>query len=156
MSNIWWEELLKRSGFTFILTLKLVQLICLCSGSWLNQNSPCILSMWLIGLSARFNHELVFGVSIKNMNKAERLIFGESLMTHAMVLTAVTEKVESPSWSSGAGRDVLEYPGSFFVSWAHSECATTSWCTRPGCLFPLCCLCLSVQNYKYLTRREDF
>lgn len=39
-----------------------------------------------------FNHELVFGVSVKNMNKAERLIFGESMMTHAMVLTAVTEK----------------------------------------------------------------
>lgn len=41
----------------------------------------------------RFNHELVFGVSVKNLNKAERLIFGDSLMTHAMVLTAVTEKV---------------------------------------------------------------
>nr|XP_014346067.1 PREDICTED: bleomycin hydrolase [Latimeria chalumnae] len=39
-----------------------------------------------------FNHELVFGFSVKNMDKAERLIFGESLMTHAMVLTAVTEK----------------------------------------------------------------
>lgn len=50
--------------------------------------------MWL---SNRFNHELVFGVSVKNMNKAERLIFGDSLMTHAMVLTAVSEKVESAS-----------------------------------------------------------
>ncbi|KAM9117894.1 LOW QUALITY PROTEIN: bleomycin hydrolase [Pangshura tecta] len=39
-----------------------------------------------------FDHELVFGVSVKNMNKAERLIFGESTMTHAMVLTAFTEK----------------------------------------------------------------
>ncbi|XP_056414982.1 bleomycin hydrolase [Hyla sarda] len=39
-----------------------------------------------------FDHELVFGVSVKNMNKAERLIFGDSLMTHAMALTAVTEK----------------------------------------------------------------
>uniref|UniRef100_A0A669PLQ4 Bleomycin hydrolase n=1 Tax=Phasianus colchicus TaxID=9054 RepID=A0A669PLQ4_PHACC len=39
-----------------------------------------------------FNHELVFGVSVKNMNKAERLIFGDSMMTHAMVLTAVSEK----------------------------------------------------------------
>lgn len=98
--------------------------------------------MWLIYLSARFNHELVFGVSIKNMNKAERLIFGESLMTHAMVLTAVTEKVQSPSWSSGAGRDVLEYPGSFFVSCAHSECATTPWCAGLGYLFPLCVVCV--------------
>uniref|UniRef100_A0A8C7SAI6 Bleomycin hydrolase n=1 Tax=Oncorhynchus mykiss TaxID=8022 RepID=A0A8C7SAI6_ONCMY len=41
-----------------------------------------------------FNHELVFGVSIKNLSKAERLIFGDSLMTHAMILTAVTDKVE--------------------------------------------------------------
>ncbi|XP_044142745.1 bleomycin hydrolase [Bufo gargarizans] len=39
-----------------------------------------------------FDHELVFGLSVKNMNKAERLIFGDSLMTHAMALTAVTEK----------------------------------------------------------------
>lgn len=44
-------------------------------------------------LVLRFNHELVFGVSVKNLNKAERLIFGDSLMTHAMVLTAVTDKV---------------------------------------------------------------
>ncbi|XP_028662514.1 bleomycin hydrolase [Erpetoichthys calabaricus] len=39
-----------------------------------------------------FNHELVFGISVKNMSKSERLIFGDSLMTHAMVLTAVTDK----------------------------------------------------------------
>ncbi|XP_069617267.1 bleomycin hydrolase [Ranitomeya imitator] len=39
-----------------------------------------------------FDHELVFGVSVKNINKAERLIFGDSMMTHAMALTAVTEK----------------------------------------------------------------
>ncbi|XP_063812025.1 bleomycin hydrolase isoform X2 [Pseudophryne corroboree] len=39
-----------------------------------------------------FDHELVFGLSVKNLNKAERLIFGDSLMTHAMALTAVTEK----------------------------------------------------------------
>ncbi|KAK1157515.1 hypothetical protein AOXY_G25216 [Acipenser oxyrinchus oxyrinchus] len=39
-----------------------------------------------------FNHELVFGISVKNLSKAERLIFGDSLMTHAMILTAVTDK----------------------------------------------------------------
>jgi bleomycin hydrolase len=39
-----------------------------------------------------YDHELVFGVSLKNMNKAERLAFGESLMTHAMTFTAVSEK----------------------------------------------------------------
>lgn len=42
-----------------------------------------------------FNHELVFGVSVKNLSKAERLIYGDSLMTHAMILTAVTDKVYS-------------------------------------------------------------
>lgn len=77
-----------------------------------------ILLMWL---SNRFNHELVFGVSVKNMNKAERLIFGESMMTHAMVLTAVTEKVKSPSRSSDGCTDVFEYSGSLFVFWAHSQ-----------------------------------
>ena len=40
-----------------------------------------------------YDYELVFGVSLKNMNKAERLTFGESLMTHAMAFTAVSEKV---------------------------------------------------------------
>uniref|UniRef100_A0A1A7XEQ4 Bleomycin hydrolase n=1 Tax=Iconisemion striatum TaxID=60296 RepID=A0A1A7XEQ4_9TELE len=39
-----------------------------------------------------FNHDLVFGVSVKNLSKAERLIYGDSLMTHAMILTAVTDK----------------------------------------------------------------
>ncbi|KAJ6657300.1 hypothetical protein lerEdw1_002667 [Lerista edwardsae] len=39
-----------------------------------------------------FDYELVFGVSGKKMNKGERLIFGDSLMTHAMVITAFTEK----------------------------------------------------------------
>ncbi|XP_032836507.1 bleomycin hydrolase [Petromyzon marinus] len=38
-----------------------------------------------------YNHELVFGVSIKSMTKSERLIYGDSLMTHAMVLTAYSD-----------------------------------------------------------------
>lgn len=80
--------------------------------------------MLLMCLSNRYNHELVFGVSVKNMNKAERLIFGESLMTHAMVLTAVTEKVQSPSWSSDVCTDVFEYFGSLSVLWAHSQCVS--------------------------------
>uniref|UniRef100_A0A2K5E206 Bleomycin hydrolase n=1 Tax=Aotus nancymaae TaxID=37293 RepID=A0A2K5E206_AOTNA len=40
---------------------------------------------------ASWDHELVFGVSLKNMNKAERLTFGDSLTTHAMTFTAVSE-----------------------------------------------------------------
>ncbi|KAB0401056.1 hypothetical protein E2I00_001123 [Balaenoptera physalus] len=39
-----------------------------------------------------YDLELVFGVSMKDTNKAERLTFGESLMTHAMTFTAVSEK----------------------------------------------------------------
>lgn len=46
-----------------------------------------------VSTCCRFNHELVFGVSVKNLSKAERLIYGDSLMTHAMILTAVTDKV---------------------------------------------------------------
>lgn len=49
----------------------------------------------ILCISYRFNHELVFGVSVKNLSKAERLIYGDSLMTHAMILTAVTDKVHS-------------------------------------------------------------
>lgn len=49
-----------------------------------------------------YDHELVFGVSLKNMNKAERLTFGESLMTHAMIFTAVSEKV----WRSASYHSV--------------------------------------------------
>ncbi|XP_022093286.1 bleomycin hydrolase-like isoform X2 [Acanthaster planci] len=36
------------------------------------------------------NFDLVFGVSMLDLGKADRLIFGESLMTHAMSLTGVT------------------------------------------------------------------
>lgn len=48
----------------------------------------------------RFNHELVFGISVKNLSKAERLIYGDSLMTHAMILTAVTDKVSSHRYTA--------------------------------------------------------
>lgn len=49
----------------------------------------------MYGDLCRFNHELVFGISVKNLSKAERLIYGDSLMTHAMILTAVTDKVRT-------------------------------------------------------------
>jgi bleomycin hydrolase len=38
-----------------------------------------------------YNYDLVFGVGVHGLNKSDRLIYGESLMTHAMVLTAVHE-----------------------------------------------------------------
>lgn len=57
-----------------------------------------------------YNYELVFGVTADGLSKAERLIFGESLMTHAMVLTAVHDqggqtkkwRIEN-SWSETGG-----------------------------------------------------
>lgn len=60
--------------------------------------------MWFLCVcSHRFNHELVFGVSVKNLSKAERLIYGDSLMTHAMILTAVTDKVPSHKHTTQVG-----------------------------------------------------
>lgn len=38
------------------------------------------------------NRELLFGVTLKDLGKAERLMYGESMMTHAMVLTGFTDK----------------------------------------------------------------
>lgn len=39
-----------------------------------------------------YDYELLFGVKMDGQTKAERLVYRESLMTHAMVLTAVTEE----------------------------------------------------------------
>lgn len=36
-----------------------------------------------------YDYELLFGVSVKGLDKAQRLLYRESLMTHAMVITAV-------------------------------------------------------------------
>ena len=40
----------------------------------------------------RVGHKVVFGFDVKELNKGERLQYGESLMTHAMTLTGVHEK----------------------------------------------------------------
>ncbi|RFU72958.1 bleomycin hydrolase [Trichoderma arundinaceum] len=59
-----------------------------------------------------FDYEAGFNISLLGMTKAERLMTGESLMTHAMVLTAVhlDEKTGKPvrwrvqnSWGTAAG-----------------------------------------------------
>lgn len=89
-------------------------------------------------LPNRYNHELVFGVSVKNLNKAERLMFGESMMTHAMVLTAVTEKVSLP-------------PQVLMLAWMYLTVLAGCLCSglihsvhvchnTLGCLFSLWCL----------------
>ncbi|KAK2179676.1 hypothetical protein NP493_477g00011 [Ridgeia piscesae] len=38
------------------------------------------------------DYDLVFGTNVLKQTKADRLVYGESLMTHAMVLTALTEE----------------------------------------------------------------
>ena len=40
-----------------------------------------------------YDYELVFGLRVDGMTKAQRLLYRDSLMTHAMVLTAVSEDV---------------------------------------------------------------
>ena len=51
---------------------------------------------WNVWPFDSYEHELVFGVGVQGLSKADRLIYGESLMTHAMVLTAVlTTEVSS-------------------------------------------------------------
>uniref|UniRef100_A0A4W3IPA9 Bleomycin hydrolase n=1 Tax=Callorhinchus milii TaxID=7868 RepID=A0A4W3IPA9_CALMI len=40
------------------------------------------------------NQELLLGVSMRNLSKAERLMFGDSMMNHAMVLTGLSDKDE--------------------------------------------------------------
>ena len=46
-------------------------------------------------LSDSYNYSLVFDVDVHGLSKADRLMYGESLMTHAMVLTAVHEEVST-------------------------------------------------------------
>jgi hypothetical protein len=44
----------------------------------------------------RHDYKLVFGVDLTlGLNKAERLLYGESMMTHAMAFTAVTLDVSN-------------------------------------------------------------
>lgn len=63
-----------------------------------------LLILRICAFVCRFNHELVFGVTVKNLSKAERLIYGDSLMTHAMILTAVTDKVQKAQHRLGLYR----------------------------------------------------
>lgn len=43
----------------------------------------------------RHNYDLVFGFSMLGMDKAHRLVYGESLMTHAMTLTGLSFQVSA-------------------------------------------------------------
>jgi len=57
-----------------------------------------------------YAYDLVFGIDLLGTSKADRLLYGESLMTHAMVLTAFSEeegelkkwRVEN-SWGTDGG-----------------------------------------------------
>lgn len=39
------------------------------------------------------NYELAFGISMVTLDKAQRLLYGDSLMTHAMVFTGLSWEV---------------------------------------------------------------
>uniref|UniRef100_A0A8C4Q344 Bleomycin hydrolase n=1 Tax=Eptatretus burgeri TaxID=7764 RepID=A0A8C4Q344_EPTBU len=45
-----------------------------------------------------FDYEMVFGVKGTALNKADRMIYGDSMMDHAMVITAYSEKDEGTSF----------------------------------------------------------
>lgn len=52
----------------------------------------CYVVLHYYSTVVRCDYQLVFNVDPKTLNKGERLEYGESMMTHAMVLTAVNEK----------------------------------------------------------------
>ena len=47
-----------------------------------------------------FDYENAFGVKVHSINKADRLRYGESMMTHAMVFTGVNIENDKPGMSS--------------------------------------------------------
>ncbi|XP_068679039.1 bleomycin hydrolase-like [Montipora foliosa] len=53
------------------------------------------------------NYELAFGISMLNLDKAQRLLYGDSLMTHAMVFTGVSWEGNMDSKQEG-DKDSLE------------------------------------------------
>jgi len=59
---------------------------------------PYVVSLSVCLSVCSYNYELVFGVGVHGLSKADRLVYGESLMTHAMVLTAVHEQVKLRSF----------------------------------------------------------
>jgi len=73
-------------------------------------NQHCSWKQWGFEDLDGHDFELIFGMSTLNLSKSDRLIFGESLMTHAMLLTAFSEedgkytkwRIEN-SWSDEGG-----------------------------------------------------
>ena len=85
----------------------------------------------------RVNYDLVFGFSTLGLDKANRLLYGESLMTHAMVLTGVSIDEEQQaeaaegsdpkttkwrvenSWGEDRGEKGMD---KIFTYWYHIHC----------------------------------
>ncbi|XP_013380408.1 bleomycin hydrolase [Lingula anatina] len=73
------------------------------------------------------DYELLFGTSVQVLSKEDRLIFGDSLMTHAMVLTAVTIennktikwRVENSWGEDGQGKGYLVMTDDWFSEYVY-------------------------------------
>ena len=52
-------------------------------------------SLFIFTVSIHFSHnyKLTFGISMVKLDKAQRLLYGDSLMTHAMVFTGLSWEV---------------------------------------------------------------
>jgi len=73
------------------------------------------------------DYDLVFGTSILGQTKSERLIYGESLMTHAMLLTAFSEennkytkwRIENSWGSDGGDKGYLQMTDDWFSEFVY-------------------------------------
>ena len=64
----------------------------------------------MLCLFFRLDFDLVFGTNMLGMSKADRLIYGESLMTHAMTITAAqTVEVSIVMWTIIPGMIFFSY-----------------------------------------------
>jgi len=70
------------------------------------------------------NYELVFGVSMLTLDKAQRLLYGDSLMTHAMVLTGFSWEEDT---TSGETIGDTETPKPAAGDAIQPEVQTTKW-----------------------------
>lgn len=86
-----------------------------------------------------FDYELVFGTKVNvGLSKADRLIYGDCAMNHAMVLTAVHEqegqvtkwRIEN-SWGKDSGHDgYITMTSDWFKEWVFEIVVDKSHCPK--------------------------